>query len=235
MCTVTYLPRGSQSFVLTSNRDEAPGRAGHELITQTRPEATLLFPQDPTAGGTWIATSDRQRTLVILNGAFAPHRRQPPYRRSRGLMVLDYFDFPDNRSFLAQYRFEGMEPFTLIMIEPNLLMEIRWDGRILHRLPHDPARPHLWASATLYSRQAIDNRWTWFADWQATPSDDTPQSIWHWHHTAGNGDPYNDVVMNRHDLVRTVSVTQIESTPSGGRVRFEDLLSGREYVGDLVL
>lgn len=226
MCTVTYLPQKAGGFVLTSNRDEAPGRAGQELVQRASSYEQVLFPQDPTAGGTWIAASNQKRAVVLLNGAFQPHRREPPYRRSRGLMVLDYFDYPNSQAFTSNFLFRGMEPFTFILVEPHLLLEIRWDGQFLHRLPLNNQSPHLWASSTLYDRYAINNRMTWFHQWQ-TENALTAESIWQWHHQAGSGDPYNDVVMNRAELVKTVSITQIHLSPQLSALQFKDLATGK--------
>ena len=56
----------------------------------------------------------------------------PPYRKSRGLIVLDSFNFDSIESFSQQYDFENIEPFTMIAVDfknENQLAEIRWDGR----------------------------------------------------------------------------------------------------------
>ena len=224
MCTVTYLPLGGQSYILTSNRDEAPSRADHQIYGETRQGEQLLFPKDSEAGGTWIATSDTGRSLVILNGAFRPHKRQLPYRRSRGLMVKDYFDYPSSEAFIEQYEFVGIEPFTLVLVELGKLTELRWDGHIPHKRILDPNAAYVWASSTLYDEQAIHNRERWFKSWQESESSFSPDAIWSWHHSAGDGDSMNDVIMNRYDLVRTVSVTQIVQSNNQVTLRFDNLL-----------
>ncbi|MBK9018424.1 MAG: NRDE family protein [Saprospiraceae bacterium] len=40
--------------------------------------ASLIFPRDTAAGGTWIAASDTNRVACLLNGAFVKHKHQPP-------------------------------------------------------------------------------------------------------------------------------------------------------------
>jgi hypothetical protein len=208
MCTVTYLPLGGQAFVLTSSRDEYPGRQ-----TSDRPERqqlgahTVLFPRDGQAGGTWIAASEGA-TLCLLNGAYTRHDSRPPYRHSRGLVILHYFDYASTDAFLRDYPTAGLEPFTLLVRDGDGLREMRWDGANRFTRSLDPDVPHLWASATLYEPAAIQKRQQWFAGWLATHPAPDPVAIRHFHRTAGDGDPRNDLLMRREN-VRTVSLTSV--------------------------
>lgn len=229
MCTVTYLPNGRSDFMLSSNRDEAPQRAAHGIQRRNG----LLYPQDAGAGGTWIAASEQGKAAVLLNGAFELHERRPPYRLSRGLMVLQYFDFADAGAFIAQFDFQGLEPFTLILRDRGELHEIRWDAQRLHHRPLDPEVPHIWASATLYAPEFQEKRRQWFADWLRNTPMPRQDDILHWHRTAGEGDPWNDVVMNRNGMVQTVSITSISFAGDEAGMVFYDLLEGqmqREFV-----
>ena len=224
MCTVTFIPKGKGDFFLTSNRDEAPHRAARGIQRRDG----LLYPQDSGAGGTWIAASGRDKAAVLLNGAFDLHERMPPYRLSRGLMVLQYFDFAGAEQFISGFEFQGMEPFTLILWDQGALHELRWNDRRLHHKKLDPAKPHIWASATLYSAEYQEKRRQWFRDWLSPNHAPGQEDILHWHRTAGEGDPWNDVVMNRNNVVRTVSITGIAFTGEEILMRFEDLLDGHQ-------
>jgi len=179
MCTVTYLPRPS-GFILTHNRDEAPARSSQTIVREKTPGGqTLIFPRDTLAGGTWIATSREGRTACLLNGAFVLHKRVLPYRRSRGLILLDFFDWDSPVAFFQSYDFEGIEPFTLLFFAQAQLSEssklsessmhrvteFRWDGqhRHLKNLPTDQA--HFWCSATLYPQEMQIRREQVFREW----------------------------------------------------------------------
>ena len=96
MCTVTYFPLEQDGYILTSSRDEKSVR-GIALPPRKYllDQQTVFFPKDPDAGGTWFVTTGRDTTLCLLNGAFTKHEHEPPYRKSRGLVVLDYFKFRD--------------------------------------------------------------------------------------------------------------------------------------------
>jgi uncharacterized protein with NRDE domain len=51
----------------------------------------LFFPKDTDAGGTWIVMKENGDAAVLLNGAFINHTAEPPYRLSRGIILLDIF------------------------------------------------------------------------------------------------------------------------------------------------
>jgi uncharacterized protein with NRDE domain len=227
MCTVTYLPLAQRGFIFTSNRDEAPHRSSPALRHEARGGQQLLFPHDPTAGGTWIAVSSADRLACILNGAFEPHRRNPPYRRSRGLMALDFFDFPAFGAFYDEYEFQGMESFTMLVFERGSLWELRWDERQQHLKRLDPALPHIWSSAPLYEPDVQRRREQWFAQWRAQRESFGREDVLSFHRSAGEGDPWNAVVMNRGNIVRTLSITSILKTERCIDLQFFDLLSGQ--------
>ena len=243
MCTVTYLP-GPSGFVLTHNRDEAPNRSTQSIVKEkTSKGNTLLFPRDAQAGGTWIATSQDGRTACLLNGAFLLHRRALPYRRSRGLILLDFFDWEDPDAFFQHYDLDRIEPFTFLYFEKpsnesavQRVTELRWDGqqRFLKELP--PQIPHFWCSATLYPPEMQMRREQVFRDWlnhqspnhqlhqSPIPQSPTPQSLIILHQTGNINDPENNYVMNRAERVRTVSITQVVLDEKNAQMKYLDLL-----------
>lgn len=84
MCTVSFLPKGGNDFIITSNRDEKENReialSPKKYIHQ---HLKIVYPQDTKAKGTWIAMSENGFTICLLNGGFMPHKSNPPYRKSR--------------------------------------------------------------------------------------------------------------------------------------------------------
>lgn len=228
MCTVTYLPQGQNKFILTSNRDENSARSPQNLTWQTVQGVELVFPRDTTAGGTWIAASDDGRVVCLLNGAFEKHSHRPPYRRSRGLMVLDYFSFYDADSFVRNYVFEGMEPFTFIMVGNGELHELRWDEKEIHFKKLDEHGKHIWSSSTLYTPPIKAKRKQWFEDWLKGRNDFSLEAIQHFHQNGGEKDDWNGFVMNRKNIVQTVSITNIVRGRSQTEMIYNDLL--REQV-----
>lgn len=230
MCTVTYIPAPS-GFILTHNRDEAPSRSPDSISKmKTAGGDILLFPRDTKAGGTWIATSRSGKTACLLNGAFEKHTHRPPYRRSRGLLLLDFFDWENADDFFRDYDLDGIEPFTMLVFQSGRVAELRWDGQTRHLKNLAPDAAYFWCSATLYPPVMQLRREQVFRDWLFLLKNVAPtqQRLLHLHRTGSVGDPENDFVMNRGGRVCTVSITQVVVKNSQASLRYHDLLEGHQ-------
>ncbi|MDX2000868.1 MAG: NRDE family protein [Chitinophagales bacterium] len=232
MCTLTYLPLG-KGWLLTSNRDESPLRptlppSKHQLS----PGTNLVYPQDSVAGGTWIAMAENGNAACLLNGAFVRHERKLPYRLSRGVVFLDFFKQVSVHSFYENYPLDNIEPFTLIAIQNGKIYELRWDGIDRHLKTIDETQPHLWASSTLYTQEYIEKRNHWFQDWLNAHPAYSQQQIVDFHQQGGEGDKYNDMLMNRMNVVRTISITSIESKGGNYSMYYLDLLTQKSVLVD---
>ncbi len=225
MCTVTYLPTAENGFILTSNRDEKIIRpAATEPTTEIISGREVSFPRDPKAGGTWIAAS-KDRTVCLLNGAFAKHFVNPSYKKSRGLVVLECFAYADVHEFLIKYDFGGIEPFTLLIWSEQELCELRWDFEKIHYRKLDKNLPQIWSSVTLYSDEIISKRSFWFRQWVEKFLSPNLEDIRKFHRFTGDGDTNNDLIMNREGQMLTVSMTSIVKTSDKVEIIYEDLLS----------
>ncbi|MEL7123293.1 MAG: NRDE family protein [Bacteroidota bacterium] len=212
MCTVTFVPQTDNTYILTSNRDEQVDRTAPSLFTKSLNGQTVIFPREPKAGGTWIAASNENRIVCILNGAFINHRIEKGYpfgyRRSRGLMALDYYFFDSIHEFSRSYLFKRIEPFTMIVIENESLYDFKWDGKHQHikKLAFD--QKHIWSSAPLYDDSMKKLREKWFASWQKNTPNPQLEDIQRFHYHAGEGNPATNVIMKR-PYIGTVSVTHV--------------------------
>ncbi len=216
MCTVTFLPKGKLDFILTSNRDEDPSRASHRLVSKEIAEKTVYYPQDPKAGGTWFASDKSDFTLCLLNGGFEKHKHEPPYRLSRGILLLDFFKTGNLTEFISSYWFEGIEPFTLIVVEHRVtglaLHQLVWDEKELNHQVLNQEESYIWSSSTLYPQPVRNERKAWFEEWLTDRPSFEQSDILEFHQFGGKGDAWNDFVMNREDKVKTVSVTSIDKS-----------------------
>jgi len=216
MCTVTFLPINNNGYILTSSRDEKTSRPS-ALFPQKYilNNEQLFYPKDKLAGGTWVLTSTNNFTLCLLNGAFEKHESKPPYRMSRGQILLDFFKFNNVETFCNEFDFKNIENFTLIIVDSNNglnLFELRWDGNILHKKLVDETLPHIWSSCTLYTLEAKNNRANWFNDFIKTNTNFSKENILQFHKNAGDGSLENSIMMNRENKVKTVSITCIENS-----------------------
>lgn len=235
MCTVTFIPARDRVF-LTSNRDEKLRRSP-ALPPAVYPFATgnLLFPKDAQAGGTWIAAHENGQAIVFLNGGFVKHIPEPPYRKSRGLVLLDLVDSANAYTSFQSISLHQIEPFTAIIFVEGQLYECRWDGHQKHVKQLPATEPHIWSSVTLYDAEVIGKRNSWFAQWLQQNPGPTGDDILHFHQFTGDGDSHNDLRMNRNGLMLTVSVTQMVVTEDSTHMQYLDLINNRPYTQHLVL
>lgn len=210
MCTVTYLPLGKNSFILTSNRDETPLRKTIPPKTYLENGVAITYPKDELAGGTWIGTSQKKRLVCLLNGGYKNHKRKLPYKMSRGIIVKTILSVADAVAYIRSFSFNNIEPFTLILVDWNsdlATYELVWDGVEKHfkKLPQEPK---IWSSSTLYTDQIKQEREGWFADWLAQNKLFSQKSILHFHNNSTLGNSETSIKMKR-EFVETVSITSI--------------------------
>ena len=240
MCTVTYLPLNSKEFILTSNRDEDISRqAALPVLEYLIGGRTVYFPKDQKASGTWIAYDTKGYTLCLLNGAFEKHIPKTNYKKSRGLMLLDFYEFNDPEEFAKNYDFSGIEPFTLIMAyccsdtDRVLLHELKWDEAKAHLIVHDSDLPQIWSSVTLYKDEVIEERRTWFTSWLDSNSNYSNDDILFFHHFGGIGTQENDLMINRGNK-KTVSICCIHRNHTHTEIIYEDIQNKKLYKNKVI-
>lgn len=227
MCTVTFIPN-KKGLTFTSNRDEHYKRpASKPPIIHHLHNQDVIYPEDSLAHGTWIAASERGRLACVLNGAFTKHQHMPPYRKSRGLIVLDVFKYKHNQEFINQINLENIEPFTLILVDINKkeLFDFRWDGTTKHIKALNFNENYIWSSSTLYSEENIISRQGLFRDFLQNSSVVSAKEIFNFHETGKIGSIEDNLVMKRSNGVQTVSITQIDVIESTLHVRQKNLLT----------
>lgn len=239
MCTVTFIPvphSCGNKIYITSNRDEKHWRSSAFPPT-VYPYASgkLLFPKDGDAGGTWIAAHENGNAIVFLNGGFVRHRPKPPYRKSRGLVLLDLLDSINPIMGFTMVSLQQIEPFTAVVWNGGELFECRWDGEKKHLTGLPASEPHIWSSVTLYEGAVVEKRKNWFTEWLTKQPQPSPEHILHFHQFTGDGDAHNDLLMNRNGQVFTVSVTQLTLTDETTHMHYLDLKNSKAFTQQLTV
>ena len=237
MCTVSFVPLNSQEFILTSNRDEtvARGLASAPTIIEKK-NYKIGCPVDPLASGTWIAASDYGDVLCLLNGAFGRHRRKLPYRMSRGLVVLDYFEMGNPEEFNRSYDLTNIEPFTLVMVHRGSslqLFELKWDGNQKFFTPLNENEFHLWSSPTLYHDEIAEEKKAAFKAKLNNESQLTAETLINIHRNF----LYEDWVKppERVEVVSTLSITSVKETTEQLEMNYRDLVRKEMEMEKIVL
>ena len=232
MCTLSFIPISDTDFIFTTNRDEDPNRVALGPQKYIHNGLNLFYPKDFKANGSWIVSNCVDTSLCLLNGAFEKHQRKPIYRQSRGLMLLDFFRYSNLNDFIGNYKFEGIEAFTLVVVESRSeigLWELIWDEHELHVKELPGSEAHIWSSTTLYTNSMKSEREQWFWDWLRNEEQVNLSSVLNFHKTGGEGNLEYGLFMNRKNLVRTVSITQISGSKNSHKMAYYNLLDEEVY------
>ena len=234
MCTVTYFPKNNGDFVFTSNRDEQPGRETLFPDFYTANGVHYLYPKDVKGGGTWIALSENERLVCLLNGAYENHEFKGPYAYSRGLVVKSVLESENVKWEIEDIDLEGVEPFTLIAMDWSFMpicIELIWDGvkkdiRILSN------KAKIWSSSTLYDKEIKAERESWFSDFMNSNPETEHQEILDFHLNDSLGSKENSIKMKR-EMVQTISVTSIVKNGDSVKMFYLDTLTDEHKMIDI--
>ena len=230
MCTVSFIPKSNNDFILTSNRDESPNRNTLAPLLYEIDGVKLLFPKDEIAGGTWIGASDKKRLICLLNGGFVAHQPAESYRLSRGVVVTELLIAGDVVEKINTFDFEEIEPFTIILVDWCVdlgLYELVWDGENVH-FSKKPLQPTIWSSSLLYSDKVKKKREIWFSDFIKVTKVVNEEEIINFHKTAGEGDKETNLIMDK-VFVKTKSITEFSKRNGLCEMRYEDIMGNKVF------
>jgi uncharacterized protein with NRDE domain len=228
MCTVSFLGTGG-AVIITSNRDENIQRQNAAAPDiQQLPNKKIIFPRDSKAGGTWFAADDKGNVSVLLNGAFNKHLANPPYRKSRGLILVEIIASDMPLLCFNAIDLNNIEPFTIILYQPGSLHELRWDGIDKYEKLLDISGNYIWSSATLYSHTVIAERENSFKQLIQAQAACTAEGI-HDFHSNNDGDLENGFVISRQNGMKTFSITQVVVKSEAVNFLHHDLLQQKIF------
>ncbi len=228
MCTVSFV-HSKGKIIITSNRDEQVARPAFEPRNYLVNQKNLFFPKDPKAGGTWYVVDDSTNVLVLLNGAEEKHQWNPPYRRSRGLIVLDLFSTESAKEAWESIDLENVEPFTLVLFQDQLLYQLRWNGTEKSTLKLNTNENHIWSSSTLYSKEIREQRAQWFSTFLDTTPEVTFEEMFRFHRYTETANTQHGLIINRNDQLKTLSITQSVIEQNKITVIHHDLIEEKEF------
>lgn len=238
MCTVTYIPpKDDQDFILTSNRDEKSYRKTIPPDIYEIDGIKTGFPKDAVAGGSWIAANENGRLCCLLNGAYEPHKKQPNHTHSRGKVLLDLVtSSQDAMVFFSQQSLQETEPFTMITLNRKENMDFQmtefiWDGSTKRLKELDTSLPYVWSSVTLYSDENRKKREDWFERFvESNQEEISAENIWSFHAGNHTNNRAINLVMEREEGLKTVSITQVSPRNHLFYMRYHDLLKNKEFL-----
>lgn len=229
MCTVSFVTTNDK-IIITSNRDEKTVRpSAIPPRNYTVNGKNLIFPKDPKAGGTWFVTNEDGTILVLLNGANEKHEVQLPYRKSRGLIVLDMISSFSPKDFWTKIDLENIEPFTLVLFQNNALFQLRWNGKEKETTVLNINENHIWSSSTLYSSVIRKKRANWFYTFMNDNSEISESKMHGFHRYTEEGNDENGLVINRNNEMKTLSITQAVIKKNKVAILHYDLIAQQDF------
>jgi hypothetical protein len=223
VCTVSFVPYKKNKYILTFNRDEKVNRG--RLVTfpnfLMHNQIRGWWPKDVQGEGSWIGFSN-VRSVCLLNGGFEAHIHNPPYRKSRGKVLLEALYGEKPETFSNMIALDGIAPFRILWVEhtPKLsTFELVWTGTEKH-FTSLLTEPWLRASATLYSQSIRETKKKALDNFLAGGLPNETQ-LREFH--LQSGDSEDGWVIRRADDTHTVSLTQICWDGSTGSMSYWDL------------
>jgi uncharacterized protein with NRDE domain len=234
MCTVSFVVANGKT-IITSNRDEKILRPNAiEPKNYLINNKNIIFPKDQKAGGTWYAVRDDATVIVLLNGATEKHQLKESYRKSRGLIVLDLISSDSILKAWDNISLENIEPFTLVFFQDNQLYQLRWNEIEKETTALDTNENHIWSSSTLYSSAIREKRANWFHTFLDAKPEVNEQELFNFHRYTEEENQEHGLVINRNDVLKTLSITQTVINNNKVVLSHFDLQQQKEYTNSFI-
>jgi uncharacterized protein with NRDE domain len=212
MCILSIV-RSAETIIITSNRDEQRSRKNSQApeIIDLGKRQTILA-RDAQAHGTWLLTDNSGRTAILLNGAFESHIPSPPYRESRGIILMNLFQEDNFRSAFLFYNFENIEPFQIIYVEKNKALQCLWDGSEKHLFEIDLSTPQVFFSPTLYSKELQSEKKKHFFETFADYNLFSAPRLFKFHSEQNENSNLNFFMNREQQTTKSISQIELNST-----------------------
>jgi hypothetical protein len=234
MCTVSYVCSDNK-IIITSNRDEQVLRPALPPKNYTINNRSVIFPKDPKAGGTWYALDEDLNIAVLLNGAAEKHKWNPPYRKSRGVIVIEMIGSGTPLKSWETLDLDNIEPFTIVLLEKRKLYQLRWNGTEKEKIQFNEKQSHIWSSTTLYPKEIREQRAEWFYRFLDTKPHVDENEMFDFHRYTQSENNENGLVINRNEKLKTLSITQTVIEKNKAAMVHHDLIAKNKSAHSFII
>ena len=229
MCTVSFVNTNGK-IIITSNRDEKIIRPNAiEPKNYLINNKNIIFPKDSKAGGTWYAIDEHSNIVVLLNGAEEKHILKDSYRKSRGLIVLELISSFSPLQEWINIDLQNIEPFTIVLFENQKLYQLRWNETEKETTALDTNQSHIWSSSTLYSKEIREKRAHWFYTFLDIKPEVNEEELFNFHRYTETENKEHGLVINRNDILKTLSITQTVIETNKVTIHYNDLIAFNHF------
>jgi hypothetical protein len=230
VCTVTIVPL-QDGFRLRCNRDERRDRAeALAPVCREVQDRSIIYPEDPAGGGTWIGVNDTGLAAALLNrtpgtrmmARAAAAGRRP---RSRGVIVPDLLrsaTLAEALDCMAAMNPVEFDRFRLVVVQDTAAATISSDGTTLSVSRADFDRPIMLTSSSLGDAVVEGPRRQLFAELFGGSESSWLRAQRQFHHHQWTSRPEISVRMERCDA-RTVSQTVVDVRSTAIELRYMPL------------
>jgi uncharacterized protein with NRDE domain len=230
MCTLSYFA-GEGKVIITSNRDEHVNRSAAIPPKQYSLKGyQCYYPIDSQSMGTWFGLRKDGLLLILLNGGEESHLSSPPYRLSRGLILLELLGDQNPEDLWNQIDLFKIEPFTLVLYKKNRLIQYQWNGAQKSQIQLDNTLSRIWCSSTLYNKLQCDLRAESFENLLSEKGTAISEmDILNLHAMPDNGS-YSGFLLNRDGIMVTKNIIQCVIDDNGFSFYYSSLSTERNTI-----
>jgi hypothetical protein len=121
-----------------------------------------------------------------------------------------------------------------VLFEKLYLYQLRWNGDTKTAVELDKMQNYIWSSSTLYSKDIREKRANWFHTFLDTKPEVNPKELLDFHrYTEGNNSEHG-LVINRNDLMKTLSITQTVIEKNKVTIVHHDLIKQNQFSNSFI-
>jgi hypothetical protein len=106
---------------------------------------------------------------------------------------------------------------------------LRWNESEKSILELDTNQSHTWSSSTLYSKEIRGKRANWFSTFLDTQPEVNEEELFNFHRYTEEDNSEHGLVINRNDVLKTLSITQTVLEQNKITIQYSDLIAEKEY------
>jgi hypothetical protein len=128
-----------------------------------------------------------------------------------------------------------IEPFTLVLYVDQKLYQLRWNGIVKECLILNEKQNYVWSSATLYPKEVSAKRAEWFQQFLEANPEVTEEELYHFHRYTNADNQENGLVINRKEMLKTLSITQVTLEKNKVVLKHYDLIENEESIASFII
>ena len=151
------------------------------------------------------------------------------------MVVLDLISSESVILFWESINLENIEPFTLVVFENQKLYQLQWNELDKEMIQLDTSKNYIWSSSTLYTVSIREQRAVWFYSFLESEKSVSELDILNFHKNTEDGNQENGLVINRNNLLKTLSITQTVIEKNKVSISHHDLIANQEFSNSFIV